>query len=129
MSNGWGAQSEAPATEAWGTGDLASALPEVSHDGFGNGNEAENGHEDGNGEGASNIVPVVQVVPEALKGWVRPTAYDYTGEAPREWEGNAAVYEWDGETGDIGPEYPELELQLFGNPAELTSSHGIDFSK
>jgi ATP-dependent RNA helicase DDX3X len=102
-------------------------LPEVSQDGFGNGTQAENDHEDANATG--NAVPVVQVVPEALEGWVRPTAYDYTGEAPREWEGNAAVYEWDGETGDIGPEYPELELQLFGNPAERTASQGIDFSK
>ncbi|KAI0447236.1 P-loop containing nucleoside triphosphate hydrolase protein [Xylaria telfairii] len=44
------------------------------------------------------------------------------------WEGNARVYEWDGETGDLGPEHPELESQLFGDP-NLRDPQGIDFSK
>ncbi|KAJ8123671.1 hypothetical protein ONZ43_g431 [Nemania bipapillata] len=45
-----------------------------------------------------------------------------------EWEGNARVYEWDGEEGDIGPEHPKLEFELFGNP-ETRDPQGIDFSK
>lgn len=44
------------------------------------------------------------------------------------WEGNARVYEWDGEAGDLGPEHPELESQLFGDP-NLRDPQGIDFSK
>ncbi|KAF3768716.1 hypothetical protein M406DRAFT_23195, partial [Cryphonectria parasitica EP155] len=32
------------------------------------------------------------------------------------YDGNVRVYQWDGEEGDIGPEYPELELDIFGPP-------------
>jgi len=67
-------------------------------------------------------------------GWVAPTPYDYSkyssAPAPTDketWESNAAVYEWDGEEGDIGPEYPALELQLFGEPDKRENT-GIDFS-
>ncbi|KAI1823686.1 P-loop containing nucleoside triphosphate hydrolase protein [Xylaria intraflava] len=45
-----------------------------------------------------------------------------------EWEGNVKVYEWDGEEGDIGPEMPELEVVLFGDPAKR-DPEGIDFNK
>ncbi|KAI0419031.1 P-loop containing nucleoside triphosphate hydrolase protein [Xylaria grammica] len=44
------------------------------------------------------------------------------------WEGNVRVYEWDGEEGDLGPEHPELESILFGDPA-TRDPQGIDFSK
>lgn len=72
-------------------------------------------------------------------GWVDKTAYDYatynktnkdindaaeSGEAtpegendfpePEAWAGNASVYEWDDEYGDVGPRHPELEQMLFG---------------
>lgn len=33
-----------------------------------------------------------------------------------EYDGNARVYHWDGEEGDIGPEFPELEVEIFGPP-------------
>ncbi|KAK4453568.1 putative ATP-dependent RNA helicase [Podospora aff. communis PSN243] len=122
MSGDWDTAAAAPTADTWGTDGMAAALPEVNettHDANGeNGNAAP-----------AETQPVVQVVPDALEGWVRPTAYDYTGEAPREWEGNAAVYEWDGEEGEIGPEFPELEIQLFGKQDERMQSHGIDFTK
>lgn len=123
MSDDWGTASAASAADAWGTDGLAAALPDASHD-----MTETNGHDAAETD-ATEAAPVIQNIPEALEGWVRPTPYDYTGQAPREWDGNAAVYEWDGETGDIGPEFPELELQLFGNPAERTDSQGIDFTK
>ncbi|TQS36895.1 hypothetical protein Golomagni_02646 [Golovinomyces magnicellulatus] len=44
-----------------------------------------------------------------------------------EWHNNAAVYEWDDEYGDVGPEFPELERQLFGSEFHVKS--GIDFQK
>ncbi|KAK1836976.1 P-loop containing nucleoside triphosphate hydrolase protein [Podospora conica] len=72
--------------------------------------------------------PVVQNIPQPVEGWTNPTAYDYTDNAPDTWEGNAAVYEFDGDTGDLGPEHPDLERQLFGDPAVVSSGHGIDFS-
>lgn len=64
-------------------------------------------------------------------GWVTAAPYkydEYGQDGNHEWDSNAKVYEWDGETGDVGPEYPELELELFGAP-ETRVSHGIDFSK
>src|SRR5690348_6780940 len=47
----------------------------------------------------------------------------------REWAGNARVYEWDGEDGEIGPEFPDLELELFGEPSRRGETLGVDFSK
>lgn len=67
----------------------------------------------------------------APEGWVeaKPYKYDeYGQEGNHDWEGNAKIYEWDGDEGDVGPEYPELEIELFGAP-ETRVSHGIDFSK
>lgn len=64
--------------------------------------------------------------------WSKPKAYDYTTmDGPERndfFEGNAPVYEWDGEEGDIGPEHPELELDLFGKPEDRAEVKGIDFS-
>jgi len=74
------------------------------------------------------VIPVVQKIPQALEGWVQPTPYDYTDNAPSTWEANAQVYEWDGEHGQIGPEHPLLELQLFGEKT-TGPSHGVDFSQ
>ncbi|KAK4248872.1 P-loop containing nucleoside triphosphate hydrolase protein [Corynascus novoguineensis] len=67
---------------------------------------------------------------ETPAGWVRPTAYDYTAygkDSGHEWEGNARVYEWNGENGDIGPEVPALEVELFGEP-DKRGNQGLDFS-
>ncbi|KAH9884852.1 P-loop containing nucleoside triphosphate hydrolase protein [Xylariomycetidae sp. FL2044] len=59
--------------------------------------------------------------------WVEPTPNNYNEtDEGREWEGNARIYEWDGQEGDIGPEHPELENVLFGAPDER-DPQGIDF--
>ncbi|KAK0729813.1 P-loop containing nucleoside triphosphate hydrolase protein [Lasiosphaeris hirsuta] len=81
----------------------------------------------GNREITDNAV--VQNIPAPLDGWVAPKPYDYTTEDPNEWESNARVYEWDGEVGDVGPEFPDLELQLFGPKGNREPTHGIDFSR
>ncbi|KAI1392423.1 DEAD-domain-containing protein [Hypoxylon trugodes] len=64
--------------------------------------------------------------------WGEPVANDYTEtDTDRVWGSNTAVYEWnrsDEDEGDVGPESPELELQLFG-PPETRATAGIDFSK
>ncbi|KAI0476139.1 P-loop containing nucleoside triphosphate hydrolase protein [Xylariaceae sp. FL0804] len=55
--------------------------------------------------------------------------YDYSeGNDGHEWGSSMAVYEWDGDEGDIGPEHPELEQVLFGDP-DQREPQGIDFSK
>ncbi|KAI1771718.1 DEAD-domain-containing protein [Hypoxylon cercidicola] len=70
---------------------------------------------------------------DALDKWGKPLAFNYdetdAQRAEREWGGNAAVYEWEGEEGDIGPENPTLEVMLFGPPEERQSTAGLDISK
>ncbi|EAA35674.1 DEAD-domain-containing protein [Neurospora crassa] len=111
--HGWGAAPAATEAKAeagpWGTADLKSALSDT------------NGH--------SGPAPVEQAVPPKLEGWVEAEPYHYDEFANREteWDGQARIYEWDGEEGDIGPELPELEDQLFG-PVEQRGRRGIDFS-
>ncbi|KAI1804788.1 DEAD-domain-containing protein [Daldinia bambusicola] len=61
--------------------------------------------------------------------WGQPVAFDYTEtDVDRQWGSNGAIYEWDGEEGDIGPVNEELELTLFGRPNERHCA-GVDFSK
>ncbi|KAI0548516.1 P-loop containing nucleoside triphosphate hydrolase protein [Xylaria curta] len=63
-----------------------------------------------------------------IENWGEKTQNQYDDDRDVSWEGNARVYEWDGEQGDLGPEHPDLEFQLFGDPA-LRDPQGIDFSK
>ena len=75
-------------------------------------------------------------------GWVEPQKFDYetynagsreereAAEQAREvpaWASNAVKYEWSGEYGDIGPEHPELERELFKDQYKMQS--GIEFDK
>lgn len=84
------------------------------------------------GDNAESVTDAAAAGYTAAKdGWVKPQAYKYdelADNATHEWDGNAKVYEFDGELGDIGPEFPDLELQLFGDSA-VRKSEGIDFSK
>lgn len=59
------------------------------------------------------------------------TQYDYENYNDRggEYDGNARVYHWSGDEGDIGPEFPELEAELFGPPEKRDLPQGIDFSR
>ena len=43
------------------------------------------------------------------------------------WASNSAIYEWNDDFGDVGPEYPDLEKQLFGG--EFRMRTGIEFKK
>jgi len=108
-----------PAADTWGTSALEDALPT---------NGEANGHdESAAGEEATEILVVEQKEPPQLEGWVKPALYDYNSAEPDTWDGNARIYEWDGETGDVGPEFPELEIQLFGEPDKRDNT-GIDFT-
>lgn len=95
------------------TGDMASALPDVP-----NGTKVQ-----------ATGPPKDQEAFDAAraKGWVEPAAYDYgdsqkvatsqaeAGEKSSEpqWAHEAAKYEWKDEYGEVGPQIPELEQQLF----------------
>ncbi len=114
------------ADNSWGTSELAAALP-----------DAKNGHANGTEHGSIKGDEVQEEQKAALlekaraAGWVDRQAYnydEYRSTAGTDWESNARIYEWDGETGEVGPELPELELELFGDPNNRMSA-GIDFSK
>lgn len=64
--------------------------------------------------------------------WAKPKGYDYTAmdgpERNTYFESNVNVYEWDGEEGDVGPQHPELELELFGKPENRHETKGLDFT-
>ncbi|KAI1379841.1 P-loop containing nucleoside triphosphate hydrolase protein [Hypoxylon crocopeplum] len=61
--------------------------------------------------------------------WGKPSPNDYSeNDNERKWGSNAVVYEWAGDEGDVGPENPDLEIQLFGEPGERQGA-GLDFSK
>lgn len=69
-------------------------------------------------------------------GWMENEKLNYdafnapTSESKPTWAGMAAVYEWTGEEGDIGPPDTELEEQLFGgehNRAGTSLDHIMNF--
>ncbi|KAF9768402.1 hypothetical protein IL306_014300 [Fusarium sp. DS 682] len=65
--------------------------------------------------------------------WIKPEAIDYTsmaeGSAGQEWGCSARAYAWQDEYGEVGPKYPELELELFGDPTTRHDRVGLDFSR
>ncbi|KAI1212615.1 DEAD-domain-containing protein [Annulohypoxylon truncatum] len=93
----------------WGVSDMKAALPE---------------------QAAGSSKSEAPKRPEKPVGdWGQPFNYDYTEtDVDRQWGGNGAVYEWQGEEGEVAPENPELEIQLFGAPDERFGA-GLDISK
>ncbi|EJT70577.1 ATP-dependent RNA helicase DED1 [Gaeumannomyces tritici R3-111a-1] len=106
-SNEPGTQQGVQAHDAFGVSQMAADLPET---------------------GKAPTEPEPQTL-ESQGGWVDRTAYDYGNEERNHtWEGDARIYEWDGEEGDLGPEVPQLEDELFGPKNKDQGSAGIDFS-
>ncbi|KAI0172471.1 DEAD-domain-containing protein [Hypoxylon sp. FL1284] len=67
---------------------------------------------------------------EIPHSWGAPVAFDYNEtEGERDWGGNAKVYEFDGDEGDIGPENRDLENMLFGPVERRRGAAGMDISK
>ncbi|KAI1125782.1 P-loop containing nucleoside triphosphate hydrolase protein [Nemania abortiva] len=92
--------------------DLRAALPEEPQ-----------------GVGAQAAGGPVQHPKVSTGDWGQKTQNNYDeDDKDVEWDGNVRVYEWDGEEGDIGPEHPQLEFDLFGDP-DSRDPQGIDFSK
>ncbi|KAK4187317.1 DEAD/DEAH box RNA helicase [Podospora australis] len=86
---------------------------------------------DENAESVPNHTPQ-QGFNLAGENWTKSgtsTSYNYAefaDGAEHEWAGNAQVYEFTDEFGDVGPEHPDLEVQLFGEP-ETRIKQGGDF--
>ena len=55
--------------------------------------------------------------------YTAPDAIISTGAA----DGAARIYQWDEDYGDVGPRFPDLELELFGDPNDRQRT-GLDFS-
>lgn len=85
------------------------------------------GESQANGSRASGTAVMHREVPTGNWGQKTQNNYDEDNQ-DISWEGNARVYEWDGEEGDIGPEHPQLEFDLFGDPG-TRDPQGIDFRK
>ncbi|KAF7192805.1 ATP-dependent RNA helicase DBP1 [Pseudocercospora fuligena] len=63
-------------------------------------------------------------------GWTETVAFDYdefqrTGGNDGNWLGQAAVYEWSGDYGDVAPSVPELEKVLFGTEHKVTEGSNM----
>lgn len=81
--------------------------------------------------------PIEQVQTSHGLSWVKPQPYNYesataqgasgTADGEPTWAHKFARYEWKDEYGDVGPEIPELEQELFHN--EYTSRRGIKFEE
>ncbi|KAI8957827.1 DEAD-domain-containing protein [Daldinia sp. FL1419] len=80
-------------------------------------------------QAAGPFTTAAQHAEKPVADWGKPVAFDYTeSDVDRQWGSNSAVYEWDGDEGEIGPVNPQLEIQLFG-PPEKRHCAGVDFSK
>jgi ATP-dependent RNA helicase DDX3X len=100
---------------------------------FGNGVNVEADKADqtpGNKELAENLAALKE------KGWNNPIPFNYESVAgasvkPEDaaeepaWLGGAAIYEWDDDFGDIGPENPVLEEELFRGEHLMKAGHQI----
>lgn len=65
---------------------------------------------------------------EAIPGWAGSNEANLPVVLSRAWDGNAQIYEWDQDFGDVGPQVASLELELFGEPSTRERT-GLDFSK
>jgi ATP-dependent RNA helicase DDX3X len=135
---------------AWGTEDMAAALPDSASQ-----------------TGDDAVSTVERKNPQEV-GWVKKQSYNYdvynksskeladtqakttatAGDEPQakgevegesetlavgglregEWASNGAVYQWDEEYGDVGPAFPDLEEQLFGKKNNHVRE-GVHFDK
>lgn len=127
----WGSQELAWESKADGSWDATPAVvpkqPNAEHDITASQGDAAASVKD---DATTNPTPAE---PGANPEWAAQgrTQYDYDTFVSRggEYDGNARVYHWDGEEGDIGPEFPELEAELFGPPDKRDLPQGIDFSR
>ncbi|RGP61820.1 hypothetical protein FLONG3_10407 [Fusarium longipes] len=115
-------------SDIWGTGAMSEALPTTTETDAPPNTEqniqAQNG--DAQSEPSKGY--------DASRGrWTEPQAIDYTSMAAggdsQTWGCNARAYAWQDEYGEVGPVYPELELELFGEPSTRGERKGLDFTR
>ncbi|KAM5346744.1 hypothetical protein ACJ41O_009749 [Fusarium nematophilum] len=110
-------------SDPWTTGAMAEALP-ASGEACNGTTPQQNGY-DQSAEAQNGEMSDAK--------WAEPQAFDYTAlsskDPDQDWGCNARAYEWKDEFGDVGPKYPDLELELFGDPATRHERTGLDFSR
>lgn len=138
MPSGWGTQdasgagwdsAQQPTVNSFGTSAMSEALPDSSGPTQANGGPA-NIQSDGQAGGAASGDSAAEV--SGADGWVPSQKYDYdqyTDARAGGFDGNKRIYEYDGDQGDIGPRFIELEEELFGPPDKRELPTGIDFSR
>ncbi|POS77715.1 DEAD box RNA helicase-PL10B [Diaporthe helianthi] len=134
MSSGWGTQDASGS--GWGsaqeqnngafdTGSMANALPDTNGHAESRGDSGNPPTNDQAADGGSAAEDTVG------GGWAPSQKYDYDQYADSrggDFDGNKRVYYWDGQEGEIGPVFPELEVELFGPADKRELPSGIDFS-
>lgn len=106
-------------SDTWNTNGMAQALP--------NSNGAPTSHEPVATD-SGTAAPAAEGEQETqVPGWV--DSHPEVAPAEITWDGDARVYTWDDEYGDVGPKFEDLERELFGDPKDLNSLTGLDFSK
>lgn len=134
MSSGWGPNDashsgwgSAQQTNSFDTTAMANSLPNT------NGRtEAVGGSSNVDGQPTQAAPGGSAAEGAGADGWVPSLKYDYDQFADArggDFDGNKRVYHWDGEEGDLGPEFPELEEELFGPADKRDLPTGIDFSR
>ncbi|KAK3996121.1 putative ATP-dependent RNA helicase [Cladorrhinum sp. PSN332] len=107
--------------DGWNSGGTTKPGDDAGAFGTGEMTDALNGTQNQNGDNTENSAEAATAgFASAKDGWAKPEAYKYedlADDTTHEWEGNARVYEFDGDMGEVGPEHPDLELQLFGDSA------------
>lgn len=124
---------------SWETDGGAAAASVAEPNGFGDSTAETTATTDSN---TFDMTPIAGVLSEAEKtahrdrardaGWVETVPVDYNVQQSSRDDDhanylkNSAVYEWDDEYGDVGPEVPELEQDLFGGDFRVRQGQHMD---
>lgn len=135
MSSEWdnntGGGWEATADKNWGTNSTAKVNSAPEQSAVDAANHSNDAKSDARGNAGTDL-PAERGANEEWTGHGQ-AKYNYDEFAERgglgDFDGNARVYHWDGEEGDVGPEFPELELELFGPPDQRITVTPADFAK
>lgn len=124
---------------SWETDGGAAASPVAESNGFGDTTADNTATTDGNTFDMTFISGVLSEADKAAHrdrardaGWVQTVPIDYNVQQSSRDDDhanylkNSAVYEWDDEYGDVGPEVPELEQDLFGGDFRVRQGQHMD---
>jgi hypothetical protein len=123
----------------WGLRDTQEPFPTEGNENAQDLNDANDhtdnthGHTDVDASVTKKGDPLAEIRVEIEKaGWTKPEVYDYSSmtgvDNEYKWSSAGRVYCWDGQEGDLGPEYKDLEDELFGPEKERRIQTGHDLT-